>query len=75
MKWPRLKRDYVGLKAQTLRDLRNGFLTIPKGKVVTITYWHGGGSIASAPCPCCGVKAHMTKVQQRDLLLLPKGKP
>jgi len=72
MKWPKLKRDYPGLRVQTLRELKTGFCSVPEGSLATITYCHGGANLTVDPCPSCGVKVYVRKVPLSALALLGK---
>lgn len=51
-----------GRKVKTLRELRNGYLTIPKGAELTIVGKHSGYGLRGDPCPQCGVQVHISKV-------------
>lgn len=68
---PKLKRDWVGRRVRTKRDLRNGNLFIPKSTVCTVTYNHSGLSLETAGCSECGVRVYITKVPECDVELLP----
>lgn len=69
---PRLKRDWVGRKVRTRRELRNGMGIIPAGTVVTVTSNHSGLSLSTDSCGSCGVRVLISKVPERDVDLLPK---
>jgi len=76
MKWPKLKRDRIGMKAETARDMANGYIKLPAGSLVTVTSWHCNANIEGDPCPHCGVRVRITRVHERDLIPieLPKDK-
>ena len=61
-KWPKLKRDHIGLRVKTIRELKNGYVKIPIGTLCTITYSHGGLNLETDECPCCKVKIFIRKV-------------
>ena len=62
-----------GRKVRTMRDLENGWGRIPAGTIATITKKHGGFSLMTEPCPHCGLRASISKVQYQDVFLLPIG--
>ena len=59
---PKLKRDWVGLKVRTLRELRNGQHWIPTGTIFTVESGHRKAFLVSEPCPACGVRVYITQV-------------
>lgn len=60
---PKLKRDYKGRIVRATRDLTNGWGTIPAGSVGTISNQSPkGSSIDFPPCECCGLRAHISRV-------------
>jgi hypothetical protein len=69
---PKLKRDWVGRKVRTTRELINGYVTIPRGTVATVTGNHGGLSLSTDACATCGVRCHIRKVSEFDVDLLPE---
>ncbi len=71
VKKPKLKRDWVGRKVRTRRELRNGYVTIPVGTVCTVTYNHSGLSLSTDACGACGVQCHIAKVPEHGVELLP----
>jgi hypothetical protein len=76
MEWPKLKRDWTGLRVRSLRVLRNGYHEIPAGKVFIVKGYHRGLQLdldAEEACPTCGIRAiYITKVPVRDVELLCK---
>lgn len=69
---PRLKRDWVGRKVRTRRELRNGMGVIPAGTVAIVTYNRSGLSLSTDPCGSCGVRVLINRVPEHDVELLPK---
>jgi len=67
---PRLKRDWIGRKVRTLVELKNGYVRIPAGTVMTVTYSRAGLSLESDPCEHCGVRASVNRVSERGVELL-----
>jgi len=67
---PKRRMDWIGKRVRTLRDLRNGVMSIRKGTVCTVRHAHRGAELESRPCPCCGVTIHITRVAWDDLEFL-----
>ena len=67
MKWPKLKRDRIGMTVETLCDLRNGYVHIPKGTRATVVDWYGGARLKTEACAACGVSIYITRVQEYDI--------
>lgn len=74
MKWPKLKRDHIGLTVKTLTILRNGFCEIPAGTICTVTYSRGGLHLLSDPCKLCGIRISITKVSYKNVELINNPK-
>ena len=70
MKWPKLKRDHVGLMVKTLKTLKNGYCEIPPGTICMVTYSRGGLHLTSKPCKNCGIRVMITKVSYNDVKLI-----
>ena len=68
---PRLKRDWIGRKVRTLRELRNYWGMIPAGTVCAVDDNHSGLRLATEPCDHCGVKIYISRVPESDVELLP----
>lgn len=68
---PRLKRDWIGRQVRTRVELRNGLVIIPVGTVCTVSDNHSGLRLRSEPCGSCGVRVVISKVPERDVVLLP----
>lgn len=69
-KKPKLKRDWEGLKVQTLRVFRNGNIEIPSGTTCTVERNYGGLYLITDPCEKCGVRVYITKVPEDGVLIL-----
>lgn len=66
-KHPKLKRDFVGRTVRTKRELQNGFMTIPVGTICRVDRRPNvGASLTSDPCPHCGMKVNVGRVQDWD---------
>jgi hypothetical protein len=72
--WPRLQTEWIGRRARALRQLSNGYMTIPKGAELTIGDVSNSERIRllGGACATCGITAHISGVSWRDLELLPK---
>lgn len=57
------ERDWIGKAVRSLRPMKNGWAELPAGTLFTIRGKHGGFELVSEPCPCCGIKVHMSKVR------------
>ncbi len=65
---PRLKRDYTGKRVRTVRELTNGWGTIPAGSVAMIDVQSPKGSkLVFEQCTCCGMKAIVSHVSASDI--------
>jgi hypothetical protein len=65
---PKLKRDYTLKKVRTLRELTNGWGTIPVGSIATITLQSPKGSTLKVePCECCNLKAIISAIAPDDI--------
>jgi len=69
---PRLKRDWVGRKVKTLRELRNGNTLVPAGTVMEVSRNHSGLWLMTDGCSHCGVRVFITKVPMSDVELMPR---
>ena len=67
MKAPKLKKDWVGLKVVTLREIRNRLTIIPAGTECIVEKNYGGLRLSTKPCKCCGVGIFITKVPEEDV--------
>lgn len=68
IKWPKLKRDRVGMKAELTEDVSTSNIKVPKGTIVTIESWHNGAYVITAPCTCCGVRVYITQIKTESTL-------
>ena len=65
---PKLKRDYRGRRVRTVREMSNGWGTIPAGALATIAEQGPKGSLLLCDaCGCCGLKARISAVQPADI--------
>lgn len=69
IEWPRLIRDYVGLRVLTLVELRNGYVIIPAHTIANISRATGYNRITltGEKCSCCGIKIHIGRVHKQCL--------
>jgi hypothetical protein len=70
MPYPKLKRDWKGLKVKTLVPLQNGAITIERGTILTVVENHNGLKLHKDPCPHCGVGVFITKVPEYDVVIV-----
>jgi hypothetical protein len=69
--WPRLQRDWVGLRVKLKRRLWSGLMTIPAGTVCTVVETTiGRCRLTTDACPACGVAVHISRVAPFDLTLV-----
>jgi len=59
-----------GLKVVSRREMRNGWAVLPAGTVFTIERKGKGLHLLSDPCPTCGIKVPISRVQPYDVDLL-----
>lgn len=64
MEAPRLKRDWVGLKVITLRDMQTSMIVIPLGTECIVTRNYGGLGLTTSKCESCGVRMRINKVPE-----------
>ena len=67
------KRQWVGLKVRTLKTLSNGLCSIAQGTVCVVTRSWGGLRLTSDPCPSCGIKVHISRVQEYDVEIIGRA--
>lgn len=60
-------KDWVGCHVITLREMKNGYVVIPKGTRCRVTYAHSGLNLTSDPCSHCGLAARIGKVPYTDV--------
>jgi len=64
------KMDWEGLKVKSLKPLKNGWASLPEGKIFTVGSWSRGLSMRSNPCECCGIRLSISRVSSNDVELL-----
>lgn len=64
---------FRGRRVKVLQPLNNGWGTIPAGTIATIVRKWKGFTLEADPCPCCGLRASISKVKFYDVDLLPLG--
>jgi hypothetical protein len=70
IRWPRLKREWRGLRVKSRRSFETGVLVIPAGSIGTVT---DGGPIMRVTfdrCQCCGVQAKVARIASADFELI-----
>lgn len=68
---PALKRDWIGRKVRTLREIRSHVQNMPAGTIATVTYNRGGLTLQTERCACCGISAYIRGVEESAVELLP----
>lgn len=68
MKWPKRKRDRIGMTCETAMPIKNRITSLPAGARVKIVGWYRGAEISTERCPACGVSVYITRVPERDLI-------
>ena len=63
-------RVFEGRKVITLENMRNGYVHIPEGTIMTITWKGGGLTLTGNPCDHCGIKPSIGKVHPSRVDLL-----
>lgn len=63
--------DWIGMRIKARVKMRNGYVTVPVGAKGTVRYALGGLSIDFDPCKHCGLGAYITRVESRDVEVLP----
>jgi len=67
--------DMQARRWRTTRDLSNGYVMIPAGTVVEITYKRAGLNLRSEPCGSCGVAVHVSRCSPGDVEEIPADEP
>jgi len=69
--WPKLVRDFKGLRARTVREFHSGMYRVPPGTMVTIGTCNRARNIhiETDACSSCGISVYMTRLHWRDLEL------
>lgn len=58
---------FKGRKVKNIKNLSNGQYVFPVGMTWTIHRKQGGFELLSDPCPCCGIRAWVSKVPPGDV--------
>ena len=74
MTHPKLKRDWIGLRVESVRELRSGMYAIPEGTRFEVCANHGGLNLKGDPCPTCGVSVYISRVPERDVFIVSQQK-
>jgi len=65
---PKLKRDYVGRQVRLVRELTNGYASLPVGTRAKVDSHNPRGSnLKSEPCEVCGVRVLISRVAPDDI--------
>lgn len=59
--------DWKGMRVRSLVEMKNGMGSLPAGTDYTVQGTTLGLSMVSDPCPTCGGKQHITRVQSKDV--------
>jgi len=70
MKKPKRKKDWVGLRVRSRKDLQNSLGKIPAGTIFTVDRNYAGLYLTSDPCPHCGVRFFIIKVPEREVTII-----
>ena len=62
IKPPKLKRDMVGKRVRTKRDLSNKYATVQAGTLALITGFYRGLELRVNHCSGCGIVLNITRV-------------
>lgn len=65
--------EWAGVKVEAVTPLRNGYITIPVGTILTIERKRAGFSLNAPQCQCCGVAPHISSVEPRHLRVVEEG--
>lgn len=58
--WPRKKSEWIGIRVRSTEPLRNGWMEIARGTVLTVEgVAPGTVKLLGDACPCCGVKPYI----------------
>lgn len=61
------EKEFIGRKVVSLIRMKNGMMNIPAGVTWTIQRKQAGFELMSDPCPHCGIRVYISKVQPRDV--------
>jgi len=69
--WPKLKRDYPGLRVRLLVPIQNGFgKAAPAGALATVEESYGGLKLSVDICDKCGTQLYVSKVPESKVELV-----
>lgn len=69
--WPRLKRDYVGLRVRVIRPIRNGGGDSAEvGRTATVRGWYKGLDLKVDICDKCGTVMYVSRVPESAVELI-----
>lgn len=66
---PKKVADWDGHTVRTKRDMKNGFVFIPSGTIMTISGKASKKSLSGCPCECCGIAPQITLKGDRNTIL------
>ncbi len=64
------EREFRGRRVRSLVELKNGWGSLPAGKILTIEKKFNGFNLISDPCPTCGFRLSISRVKPRQIELL-----
>lgn len=70
----RTKEKWIGVKVRSRVPLANRLAKMPAGTLFTIKYKGGGFTLETEPCPTCGVRFYISKVQPGDVSIVEEAK-
>lgn len=73
--WPKLKRDWQGLRVTSLRELSHAYMKIGAGTKGTIITGGPVMRVMFDRCAHCSVQMRITHVSANDFELLTERKP
>jgi len=69
--WPKLKRDYVGLRVRIIKPIGNhGGERAEVGRTATVKGWFQGLKLKVDVCDKCGTKMYITHVDPYSVELI-----
>lgn len=66
---PKKVAEWEGHTVLTKRDMKNGFVSIPSGTIMTISGKASKKSLSGFPCKCCGIAPQITLKGDRNTIL------
>ena len=64
------KKDWVGLRVQSVVELKNGWFRFPIGTFFEVNDSYGGLRLEAMPCEKCGVRMFINKVPEADVIII-----